>query len=139
MSILRKPGLVGCAIALAAFVAGAPEGQRIVWKYDDTDLHTFPDSHMSNEPPPRNAPHRVVVDSTATGQRGFEEVGMGKSNANEGEGSRSADRAYRKDTEEFVESGKVKGAAEKARKAVEGTEKAELDRAEEKGKEKARH
>ncbi len=58
---------------------------------------------------------------------------------NEGEGSRSADRAYRKDTEEFIESGKVDKAADKARKAVEGKEKDELHRAEEKGKGKARH
>lgn len=64
---------------------------------------------------------------------------MEKSNKNEGEGNRTADREYRKDTEDFIESGKVSGAADKARKAVEGAEKDELDKAEEKGKEKARH
>ena len=64
---------------------------------------------------------------------------MNKSNRNEGEGSRTADRAYRKDTKTFIKSGKVPGAAEKARKAVEGQEKLDLEKAEHKGKEKARH
>jgi len=57
---------------------------------------------------------------------------------NEGEGNRTADRRYREDTEEFVKSGKVSNAAEKARDARESGEKADLDRAEEAGKKPAR-
>lgn len=51
-----------------------------------------------------------------------------------GEGNREADREYRKDTEEFIESGKVDEAAEKAREQ----DPAEADEAEERGKERAK-
>src|SRR5690606_6998709 len=52
---------------------------------------------------------------------------------NEGEGSRSAARAYNKDQQEFVKEGRVDEAAQAARKAVEG-DRAELDKAEKEGK-----
>ena len=54
--------------------------------------------------------------------------------SNEGEGSRSAARNYDKATEQYVKSGKVDAAAKEAKRAVEGTERAELERAEEEGK-----
>lgn len=54
--------------------------------------------------------------------------------ANEGEGSRSAARNYDKATEQYVKSGKVDAAAKEAKRAVEGTERADLERAEEEGK-----
>lgn len=57
---------------------------------------------------------------------------------NEGEGNRTADREYREDTREFVKSGRVDEAAEKARDAIDGEEKEALDRAEEAGKQPAR-
>ena len=57
---------------------------------------------------------------------------------NEGEGSRSGARAYNQATKEFVDSGRVDDAAQKARKAVEGGEKAELERAEAEGKRHAK-
>lgn len=58
---------------------------------------------------------------------------------NEGEGNKSADRAYRKSTEKFVKSGKVQDAAEDARQAVEGDERKELKEAEKAGQKRARH
>jgi len=63
---------------------------------------------------------------------------MTGSSKNEGEGSRSAARAYNKDTRDFVESGKVEKSAEKARDAIEGDQAAELEKAEDKGRAPAR-
>lgn len=48
---------------------------------------------------------------------------------NEGEGNRTAARAYNKDTKEFVDAGRVGKAAEDARTAMEGGERKELDEA----------
>lgn len=56
------------------------------------------------------------------------------SSKNEGEGSKSAAKAYNKDQQAFVKSGKVDAAAEKARKAIDGAEKDELKAAEAKGR-----
>ncbi|MDX1593114.1 MAG: hypothetical protein R3298_02620 [Gammaproteobacteria bacterium] len=53
---------------------------------------------------------------------------------NQGEGNREAAERYNRETREFVESGKVDEAAERAKK---GDEKA-MERAEEKGKERAK-
>jgi hypothetical protein len=53
---------------------------------------------------------------------------------NEGEGNRSAARAYDKAQQEFVRSGKVEEKAKEARKAVEGAEAGELKEAELVGK-----
>ncbi|MBX3501853.1 MAG: hypothetical protein KF889_20615 [Alphaproteobacteria bacterium] len=61
------------------------------------------------------------------------------SNRNEGEGSRSAARAYNAGLKEHIDSGKVKPAAEKAKKAVESPENAELRDAEKTGLAKGRH
>lgn len=61
------------------------------------------------------------------------------SNKNEGEGSRSAARAYNAGVKEHIDAGKVKPAAEKAKQAVESSENAELRDAEKKGESKARH
>lgn len=58
---------------------------------------------------------------------------------NQGEGNKKADRRYRENTRDFIDSGKVPDAAEKARDAVEGKEKGTLKDAEEKGRNKARH
>jgi len=63
---------------------------------------------------------------------------MSTDRKNQGEGNRTADRQYRQDTKDFIESGKVDDAAEKARAAREGDEKRSLDRAEEAGKKPAR-
>ena len=57
---------------------------------------------------------------------------------NEGEGNRTAAREYNKATREFVESGEVQDSAKRARKAMEGDERAELERAELAGKRKLR-
>jgi len=48
----------------------------------------------------------------------------------EGEGSYTASKGYREGVEAFVKSGKVAGAARKARKAVDGTEGIALRKAE---------
>lgn len=52
---------------------------------------------------------------------------------NEGEGNRSAARAYNRDQQEFVKEGFVGEAARAARKAVEG-ERTDLEEAEKEGK-----
>ena len=64
---------------------------------------------------------------------------MSNQQQNEGEGNRTADRKYRKDTRKFIESGKVPEAADEARDAVNSGEKESLKRAEEIGKKPARH
>ena len=53
---------------------------------------------------------------------------------NEGEGNKTADRAYRKGTEEFVRSGQVEEQARKAAEALDGDEGPELRHAEDKGR-----
>lgn len=53
---------------------------------------------------------------------------------NEGEGNRTATRAYDKHVREFVDSGQVEKQAKAAKKAVEGPEREELERAEAAGK-----
>lgn len=57
---------------------------------------------------------------------------------NEGEGNRTAARQYNKDQQEFIDSGKVPEAAERAKKAVESDEAGKLRRAERTGRSKAR-
>ncbi|CAN0588884.1 unnamed protein product [Laminaria digitata] len=63
---------------------------------------------------------------------------MSDSSKNEGEGNRTADRKYREDARKFAKSGKVENAAEKAREAIDGDEREELKKAEEKGKDRAK-
>jgi len=53
---------------------------------------------------------------------------------NEGEGSRSAARAYNEAQRRFVKSGKVADKAREAKRALEGAEKEELEKAEAEGK-----
>jgi hypothetical protein len=53
---------------------------------------------------------------------------------NEGEGSRSGAKAYDDATKRFVDSGRVKEQAEKAKMARDGSERAALDRAEAAGR-----
>jgi hypothetical protein len=53
---------------------------------------------------------------------------------NEGEGNKTADRAYRKGTEEFVKSGCVEEQAQKAAEALDADESSELRKAEDKGR-----
>ena len=57
---------------------------------------------------------------------------------NEGEGNKSAAREFNKEQSDFARSGKVKPAAERAKRAVEGEEAEELRRAEEAGRKPAR-
>lgn len=64
---------------------------------------------------------------------------MSKSQKNEGEGNRTAARAYNKEQRAFVESGKVEKSAEKARKALDSDEAKRLRKAEAEGLKKARH
>jgi len=62
------------------------------------------------------------------------------SQKNEGEGNRTAARAYNADQHHFAENPqKVKEAAQSAKKAVEGKEKASLERAEKEGMKHAKH
>jgi hypothetical protein len=60
--------------------------------------------------------------------------GEDPSSPNEGEGNRTAARAYNEATRSFVKSGKVSAASESAAHAVEGPEAEELRRAEAEGK-----
>ena len=57
-----------------------------------------------------------------------------RSDANEGEGSRSAARAYNGQQQAFAKSGKVEKAARDAARAVTGAEAESLRQAEEEGK-----
>jgi hypothetical protein len=57
---------------------------------------------------------------------------------NEGEGNRTAAREYNDSAHRFVQSGRVQESSEQAKSAVEGGEKAELERAEKVGKSKVR-
>ena len=57
---------------------------------------------------------------------------------NEGEGNRTAAREYNEATKRFTKSGRVEESGKQAKKAVEGREKAELERAEKIGKSKMR-
>ncbi|MFN4229885.1 hypothetical protein [Parvibaculum sp.] len=59
-----------------------------------------------------------------------------ESAGNEGEGSRSAARAYNRDQQEFVKEGRVGEAAEAARRAVED-DRRDLEKAEKEGKRRA--
>jgi hypothetical protein len=54
--------------------------------------------------------------------------------ANEGEGNRTAAKAYNEATQDFVKSGQVDEKAREAANAVSGSEAAELKKAEEVGK-----
>lgn len=57
---------------------------------------------------------------------------------NEGEGNKTAARRYNKDQQDFVKSGQVDDAAERAKHAVESDEGDELEQAEEEGRSHAR-
>jgi hypothetical protein len=57
---------------------------------------------------------------------------------NEGEGNRTAARKYNDATRRFVQSGRVQESGERAKSAIEGDEKAGLERAEKTGKSKMR-
>jgi hypothetical protein len=57
---------------------------------------------------------------------------------NEGEGNRTAAREYNDAAHRFVQSGRVQESSEQAKSAVEGDERAELERAEKVGKSKIR-
>jgi len=63
---------------------------------------------------------------------------MADKQRNEGEGNRTAAREYNRATKEFARSGQVEQQAERAKQAVEGPQKAELERAEATGKSKSR-
>jgi hypothetical protein len=63
---------------------------------------------------------------------------MTKQQKNEGEGNRTAAKAYNKGVQDFVKSGRVDKAAKDAERAVEGSEHDELEAAERKGKSHAK-
>ena len=65
-------------------------------------------------------------------------AGSASDQKNEGEGNRTAARRYNEATRDFVESGRVEESGERAKSAIEGDEKAELERAEKAGKHKIR-
>lgn len=56
----------------------------------------------------------------------------------QGEGDYEAARRFRKEAEHFAEAGNVKGAADRAKRAVEGGEAGELKKAERAGKSRAK-
>jgi len=63
---------------------------------------------------------------------------MNDKQKNEGEGNRTAARAYNAATQKFAKSGRVQEQAEAAKKAVNSAQKVELEQAERVGKSKAR-
>ena len=56
---------------------------------------------------------------------------------NEGEGNRTAARVYNRATKEFARSGQVEEQAQRAKRALEGPQRAKLERAEQAGKSKS--
>lgn len=78
------------------------------------------------------------TDPKVSSQNPHNEEGAPKKNAasdaNEGEGSKSADRHYREGVQKTVESGRVEELGEKAKEALDGEEGDELKRAEEEAK-----
>jgi len=58
----------------------------------------------------------------------------GKTKGEYGEGNYHASQRYREGASEHADSGEVKPAAEKAREALEGEQRRELERAEQRGK-----
>jgi len=86
--------------------------------------------------PPREENH---IESPGHVERELSENARDAQNAkgawpNEGEGNKTADRTYRKGTEEFVRSGRVEKQARKAAEALDGDEGPELRKAEDKGR-----
>lgn len=69
-----------------------------------------------------------------TQQKMKPDAGAGRSGPNEGEGSQTGARQYDEATRAFVASGKVKPAAEKAARDLDGPEAEALKRAEAEGK-----
>jgi len=57
---------------------------------------------------------------------------------NEGEGNKTAAREFNRAQTEFAKSDKVKPAADRAKQAVQGPERAKLEEAEKVGRDKAR-
>jgi hypothetical protein len=57
---------------------------------------------------------------------------------NEGEGNKTAAREYNQAQKNFVQSGKVEPAAQKAKKAVDSPERADLKKAEDEGRKHSR-
>jgi len=48
LSIAKNAANPAAATLFAVFLE-TPEGQRLIWKYTDTDLHTYPDSQLAPE------------------------------------------------------------------------------------------
>jgi len=86
--------------------------------------------------PPREAAHAESPGHVERElpENGGEAHGKGGAWPNEGEGNKSADRAYRKGTEDFARSGRVEEQARKAAEALEGEEGRELRQAEDEGR-----
>ncbi|MFM9844315.1 MAG: hypothetical protein ACKVOI_15250 [Dongiaceae bacterium] len=63
---------------------------------------------------------------------------MAEEQRNEGEGNRTAARVYNRATKEFARSGQVEKQAKRAKQALDGPQRAELERAEQAGKSKSR-
>jgi hypothetical protein len=59
---------------------------------------------------------------------------QGPDQGNEGEGNRTADKEYVERTKRFIDSGKVKPAAEEAKRSMDSPEADKLRKAEEEGK-----
>ena len=89
-----------------------------------------PGSGKDNQQPSLDVSGVVYEKVTPAGRDSMQE--------NEGEGSRTAAREYNDAAHRFVQSGRVQESSERAKSAVEGSEKAELDRAEKVGKSKIR-
>jgi hypothetical protein len=90
----------------------------------------------SKQPSGKNVQERSGEDTLRFDQHDVQNAAQqgGKRTQNEGEGSRSADRQYRRGVEEFVAQDDVEERAEEAEEALEGDEADELAEAEEQGK-----
>ena len=81
--------------------------------------------------------HKIAPTANQPGDKSAETDrprGEASRDQNEGEGSRTAARAYNAATERFAKSGRVDESGARAKAAIEGDEKSDLERAEAIGK-----
>src|ERR1700733_536286 len=97
---------------------------------------TMPQTHQ-----PKPAPKKPAQEKAAKPQHGAaqhsKETPRPSAGANEGEGNKTAARRYNSATEEYARSGRADAAANAAKKAMEGPERQELERAETEGRSRA--
>ncbi len=96
------------------------------------------DTNGMNRPLAATAARAQGRRETRIEARREEQASMTGKQRNEGEGNKTAAKQYNEETRKFARSGKVESQAKTAEAARAGTEKTELERAEQQGKRKAK-